>query len=231
MDAITALSGSGPAYFALLAEAMIEAGILLGLSREISTQLVVQTMFGTAKQLRDEGMHPVELRESRDVARGNDDRGDPGARVGGRTRSVPERDPGGDGARPGAGRRRAVARGAGRRPPRPRRSGGCRCRVARRRRPRRRTRGAGGRPRRRCGVPFGGGPRSRLEQRGRLVGRRACRTAGRRALELPAHAGDAPRPARGRAPRRASRRGRARSGRGGAHGTTPRWRASHSTWR
>ncbi len=64
MDAITAVSGSGPAYFALLAEAMIEAGILLGLSREISTTLVVQTMFGTAKQLRDEGMHPVELREA-----------------------------------------------------------------------------------------------------------------------------------------------------------------------
>jgi pyrroline-5-carboxylate reductase len=64
MDAITAVSGSGPAYFALLAEAMIEAGILLGLSREISTTLVVQTMLGTAKQLRDEKMHPVELRES-----------------------------------------------------------------------------------------------------------------------------------------------------------------------
>ena len=64
MDAVTAVSGSGPAYFALLAEAMIEAGILLGLSREISTALVVQTMLGTAKQLRDEGMHPVELRES-----------------------------------------------------------------------------------------------------------------------------------------------------------------------
>ncbi len=63
MDAVTAVSGSGPAYFALLAEAMIEAGILLGLSREISTQLVVQTMLGTAKQLRDERMHPVQLRE------------------------------------------------------------------------------------------------------------------------------------------------------------------------
>jgi pyrroline-5-carboxylate reductase len=63
LDAITAVSGSGPAYFALLAEAMIEAGILLGLSREISTQLVIQTMLGTAKQLRDEHMHPVELRE------------------------------------------------------------------------------------------------------------------------------------------------------------------------
>ena len=64
MDAVTAISGSGPAYFALLAEAMIEAGLLLGLSREISTTLVVQTMLGTAKQLRDERMHPVELREA-----------------------------------------------------------------------------------------------------------------------------------------------------------------------
>jgi len=63
MDAVTAVSGSGPAYFALLAEAMIEAGILLGLSREVSTQLVVQTMLGTAHLLRDEGIHPVELRE------------------------------------------------------------------------------------------------------------------------------------------------------------------------
>src|SRR6476469_7858088 len=64
MDAITAVSGSGPAYYALLAEAMIEAGILLGLSREISTKLVVQTMLGAAHVLRDEQMHPVELRES-----------------------------------------------------------------------------------------------------------------------------------------------------------------------
>src|SRR6187397_1068438 len=63
MDAVTAVSGSGPGYFALLAEAMIEAGILLGLGRDVSTQLVVQTMFGTAKLLRDEHMHPVELRE------------------------------------------------------------------------------------------------------------------------------------------------------------------------
>jgi pyrroline-5-carboxylate reductase len=63
MDAITAVSGSGPAYYALLAEAMIEAGILLSLSREVSTKLVVQTMLGTAQLLRDEGMHPVELRE------------------------------------------------------------------------------------------------------------------------------------------------------------------------
>ena len=64
MDAVTAVSGSGPAYFALLAEAMTEAGILLGLSREVTTQLVVQTMLGTAKLLRDEHIHPVELREA-----------------------------------------------------------------------------------------------------------------------------------------------------------------------
>ena len=63
LDAVTAISGSGPAYFALLAEAMIEAGILLGLSREISTELVIQTMLGSAKLLRDGSMHPVELRE------------------------------------------------------------------------------------------------------------------------------------------------------------------------
>jgi pyrroline-5-carboxylate reductase len=63
MDAVTAVSGSGPAYFALLSEAMIEAGILLGLGRDVSTQLVIQTMFGTAKLLRDQHMHPVELRE------------------------------------------------------------------------------------------------------------------------------------------------------------------------
>jgi pyrroline-5-carboxylate reductase len=64
MDAVTAVSGSGPAYFALLSEAMIEAGILLGLSREVSTELVIQTMLGTAKLLRDEKIHPVELREA-----------------------------------------------------------------------------------------------------------------------------------------------------------------------
>ena len=64
LDAVTALSGSGPAYFALLAEAMIEAGLLLGLSREISTRLVVQTMLGSALLLRDEQIHPVELREN-----------------------------------------------------------------------------------------------------------------------------------------------------------------------
>ena len=92
MDAVTALSGSGPAYFALLAEAMIEAGLLLGLSRDISTQLVVQTMFGSALLLRDEKMHPVELRESGHLAGRHDDAGDPRARALRRARGVPERD-------------------------------------------------------------------------------------------------------------------------------------------
>jgi len=64
MDAVTAVSGSGPAYFALLSEAMIEAGIVLGLSRQVSTDLVIQTMLGTAMLLRDQKMHPVELREA-----------------------------------------------------------------------------------------------------------------------------------------------------------------------
>lgn len=62
-DAVTATSGSGPAYFALLAEAMIDACILLGLSRDVATELIVQTMIGSAKMLRDMNSHPVELRE------------------------------------------------------------------------------------------------------------------------------------------------------------------------
>ena len=64
LDAVTALSGSGPAYFFLLAEAMIDAGILLGLNRDVATELIIQTMVGSAKMLRDTGRHPVELRES-----------------------------------------------------------------------------------------------------------------------------------------------------------------------
>ena len=63
LDAITATSGSGPAYFFLLAEAMIDAGILLGLPRETATELIIQTMVGSAKMLRDTGRHPVELCE------------------------------------------------------------------------------------------------------------------------------------------------------------------------
>jgi pyrroline-5-carboxylate reductase len=62
-DGVTALSGSGPAYFFLLAEAMIDSGILLGMPRDVATDLIIQTMVGSAKMLRDTGKHPVELRE------------------------------------------------------------------------------------------------------------------------------------------------------------------------
>ncbi|MDR0990293.1 MAG: pyrroline-5-carboxylate reductase [Propionibacteriaceae bacterium] len=63
-DAVTAISGSGPAYIMLVAEAMIEAGVLLGLPRATATALTTQTIFGSAKLLRDSGQHPTLLRES-----------------------------------------------------------------------------------------------------------------------------------------------------------------------
>jgi pyrroline-5-carboxylate reductase len=63
-DAVTALSGSGPAYFFFLVEAMIDAGILLGLPRAVSTDLIIQSAVGAARMLRDTGEHPVTLREA-----------------------------------------------------------------------------------------------------------------------------------------------------------------------
>jgi pyrroline-5-carboxylate reductase len=63
-DAVTALSGSGPAYFFFLVEAMIDAGILLGLPRTLAADLIVQTALGSAVMLRDSGEHPVQLREA-----------------------------------------------------------------------------------------------------------------------------------------------------------------------
>jgi pyrroline-5-carboxylate reductase len=63
-DAVTALSGSGPAYFFFLVEAMIDAGILLGLPRAVATDLIIQSAVGAAKMLRDSGEHPVTLREA-----------------------------------------------------------------------------------------------------------------------------------------------------------------------
>ncbi len=63
-DAVTALSGSGPAYFFYLVEAMIDAGILLGLPRAVSTDLIIQSAVGAATMLRDSGEHPVSLREA-----------------------------------------------------------------------------------------------------------------------------------------------------------------------
>lgn len=63
-DAVTALSGSGPAYFFFLVEAMTDAGILLGLPRQVAHDLIVQTAIGAATMLRDSGEHPVKLREA-----------------------------------------------------------------------------------------------------------------------------------------------------------------------
>ena len=62
-DAVTAISGSGPAYIFYVVEAMIEAGVVLGLPRATSTELVVQTLFGAATMLKETGEHPTVLRE------------------------------------------------------------------------------------------------------------------------------------------------------------------------
>jgi pyrroline-5-carboxylate reductase len=63
-DAVTALSGSGPAYFFYLVEAMIDAGILLGLPRAVAADLIVQSAYGAAVMLRESDDHPVILREN-----------------------------------------------------------------------------------------------------------------------------------------------------------------------
>ena len=63
MDAVTAISGSGPAYIFFVVESMIEAGVHLGLPRATATELVVQTLVGSARMLRETGSHPVVLRE------------------------------------------------------------------------------------------------------------------------------------------------------------------------
>ncbi|GAB3278037.1 pyrroline-5-carboxylate reductase [Actinocorallia lasiicapitis] len=63
-DAATALSGSGPAYFYYLVEAMVDAGILLGMPRAAALDMVIQSAVGAAVMLRDSGEHPVLLREA-----------------------------------------------------------------------------------------------------------------------------------------------------------------------
>lgn len=63
MDAVTAISGTGPAYVFYVVEAMIEAGVHLGLPRTTATEMVVQTLVGSAKLLRETGEHPTVLRE------------------------------------------------------------------------------------------------------------------------------------------------------------------------
>nr|BFE47660.1 pyrroline-5-carboxylate reductase [Saccharothrix mutabilis subsp. capreolus] len=63
-DAVTALSGSGPAYFFFLVEAMIDAGILLGIPRDLATRLIIQSAVGAAQMLNRNDTHPVILREA-----------------------------------------------------------------------------------------------------------------------------------------------------------------------
>jgi pyrroline-5-carboxylate reductase len=62
-DAATALSGSGPAYVYFLVEAMVDAGILLGIPRATALEMVKQAVYGAARMLVDKGEHPVILRE------------------------------------------------------------------------------------------------------------------------------------------------------------------------
>lgn len=64
MDTVTAISGSGPAYFYFIAETMIEAGVAMGMPRATAQKLVGQTITGAAAMLDGTGEHPVVLREN-----------------------------------------------------------------------------------------------------------------------------------------------------------------------
>ena len=63
LDAVTGLSGSGPAYIFMLIEALSEAGVKMGLSREVANTLTIQTVLGSAKLARESGKHPGELKD------------------------------------------------------------------------------------------------------------------------------------------------------------------------
>jgi len=63
MDAVTGLSGSGPAYFFVIIEALSDAGVLMGLPRNLALQLAAQTMLGAATLCLQEGNHPAQLKD------------------------------------------------------------------------------------------------------------------------------------------------------------------------
>jgi pyrroline-5-carboxylate reductase len=62
-NAITALSGSGPAYMYLVMEALADAGVRVGLPRDLALTLVAQTMLGSARMVQQTGRHPASLRD------------------------------------------------------------------------------------------------------------------------------------------------------------------------
>ena len=64
LDAVTALSGSGPAFLAVVAEALSDAGVRVGLPRDVAHLLAAQTMLGTGRMLTETGMHPALLKEA-----------------------------------------------------------------------------------------------------------------------------------------------------------------------
>jgi len=64
LDAVTALSGSGPAYIAILIDALVTAGLKVGLPRDTAFRLATQTLVGTSKLLRETGMGVTELRDA-----------------------------------------------------------------------------------------------------------------------------------------------------------------------